>query len=294
MRIVLFLLTNFAVLGVLSVSMRVLGVDAWLASQGVPGQLNGLLIMAAALGFGGSFISLAMSKWMAKRAMRVQVIEQPRNATERWLVQTVERQARHAGIGMPEVGIFDSPEPNAFATGMSRNNALVAISTGLMQHMGADEVEAVLGHEVSHVANGDMVTMGLLQGVHNTFVIFFSRVVGMLVDRVVFRTERGIGPGYFIASIVAELVLGVLAAIIAAWFSRRREYRADAGGARLAGRDKMVGALQALQRAQQPSRMPSQFAAFGIVGEGGALKMLLMSHPPLEQRIAALQAGAAD
>ncbi|MEM7020754.1 MAG: protease HtpX [Pseudomonadota bacterium] len=289
-RIGLFLLANFSVLAVLSVSARVLGLDQWLAEQGMMGQMNGLLIMALIFGFGGSFISLAASKWMAKKSMGVQIIESPKNNTERWLVETVRRQAEQAGIGMPEVGVFDSPQPNAFATGMKKNDSLVAVSTGLMQSMTQDEVEAVLGHEVSHVANGDMVTMGLLQGVLNTFVIFFSRIIGMLVDRVVFKIERGIGPGYFIGSIVAELVLGIVAAIIASWFSRKREFRADAGGASLAGKHKMIGALRRLQSVHEPKDLPGEMAAFGIYGGiASGIKSLLMSHHPLEQRISALE-----
>lgn len=288
-RLSLFLVTNFSILVVLSVSMRVLGVDAYLAEGGM--NLTGLLIMAAVIGFAGSFISLAMSKWMVKRSMGVRLIEQPRNAQEQWLVQTVQRQAQQAGIGMPEVGLFDAAQPNAFATGMKRNAALVAVSTGLLNHMSQDEVEAVLGHEVSHVANGDMVTMGLLQGVLNTFVIFFSRIIGMLIDRVLFKVERGYGPGYWIGSIAAELVLGILAAMIAAWFSRRREFRADAGGAALAGRGKMIAALQRLQAAHESKDLPGQLAAFGIAGGmGQGLAKLLASHPPLEQRIATLRA----
>lgn len=287
-RLFLFLLANFGVLGVLSVSMRVLGVDAYLAQQGGAFQLNGLLIMAAIMGFAGSFISLAMSKMMAKRSMGVQIIESPRNETERWLVETVRRQAQQAGVGMPEVGIFKADVMNAFATGMNRNDALVAVSTGLLQQMNRDEVEAVLGHEMSHVANGDMVTMGLLQGVLNTFVIFFSRIIGILVDRVVFRIERGVGPGYWIGSIVAEVVLGVVAAIIAAWFSRRREYRADAGGAQLAGSGKMIAALQRLSQAHEPQGLKGEMAAFGI-SAGTTLTELLSTHPPLPKRIAALR-----
>ena len=290
MRVVLFLVTNFSVVLVLSISGRVFGLDHWLAQQGMAGQLNGLLLMSLAFGFGGSFISLAISKWMAKRSMGVKVIEQPASASERWLVETVSRQAEQAGIGMPEVGVFNSPQPNAFATGMSRNNALVAVSTGLLDVMSQDEVEAVLGHEVSHVANGDMITMGLLQGVLNTFVIFISRVIGMIVDKAVFKVQRGIGPGYFIASIIAEIILGILAAIIASWFSRRREFRADAGGARLAGREKMIAALQRLQAQSAPEELPGQLAAFGISGGvKSGLKKLLMSHPPLSERIASLQ-----
>ncbi|HEX2243703.1 MAG TPA: protease HtpX [Gammaproteobacteria bacterium] len=289
-RIVLFLLANFSVLAVLSISARVLGLDTWLASQGL--GMNGLLIMAAIFGFAGSFISLAMSKWMAKRGMGVRVIERPANRTEAWLVETVHRLARQAGIGMPEVGVFHSQQPNAFATGMNRDNALVAVSSGLLQAMNEDEAEAVLGHEITHIANGDMLTMGLLQGVLNTFVIFFSRVIGTAIDRIVFKEERGLGPGYFIGSIVAEIVLGILAAMIAMWFSRRREFRADAGGARLAGRDKMVAALKRLQQMSEPRDLPGQLAAFGIVGGvGQGLKRLMMSHPPLQERINALISG---
>ena len=290
MRVLLFLLTNFSVVFVLSISARVLGLDYWLAQQGMAGQLNGLLLMALAFGFGGSFISLAISKWMAKRSMGVRVIETPANSSEKWLVEMVQGQARQAGIGMPEVGIFNSPQLNAFATGMNRNNALVAVSTGLLETMNPDEVEAVLGHEVSHVANGDMITMGLLQGVLNTFVIFISRVIGLLVDKVVFKVQRGIGPGYFIASIIAEIILGILAAVIASWYSRRREFRADDGGARLAGREKMISALQRLQAQYEPEDLPGQLAAFGISGGvKSGLQKLLMSHPPLHERIAALR-----
>jgi len=292
MRIPLFLATNAAVLVLISVVFQLLGIEGILEANGVDLNLQALLVMSAVIGFGGSFISLAMSKFMAKHSMGVQVIERPSNRTEQWLVDTVTRQAREAGIGMPEVGIFNSPDPNAFATGMYRNSALVAVSTGLLQNMGSDEVEAVLGHEVSHVANGDMVTMGLLQGVVNTFVIFLSRVVGHVVDRVVFKTERGYGPAYYITSIVAQVFLSILASMIVMWFSRRREFRADAGGASLAGRGKMIGALQALQRAHEPRDLPGEFAAFGISGGMGAgIKKLFMSHPPLEERIAALQAA---
>lgn len=289
-RVGLFLATNFAILMVLGVSMQLLGIDAYLADGGL--NLTGLLFMSAVIGFAGSFISLAMSKSMAKRSMGVRIIEQPGSAEERWLVETVQRQAQQAGIGMPEVGVFDSPQPNAFATGMKRNAALVAVSTGLLHHMRPDEVEAVLGHEISHVANGDMVTMGLLQGVLNTFVIFFSRIIGHLIDRVIFRVERGYGPGYWIGSIFAQVILGILASIIAAWFSRRREYRADAGGAALAGREKMIAALQRLQMGRENEDLPGQLAAFGIAGGiGQGLAKLMATHPPLEVRIAALQQG---
>jgi heat shock protein HtpX len=289
MRILLFLATNAAVLVLISIVFQVLGIEGLLAENGVDLNLQALLVLSAVIGFGGSFISLALSKFMAKRAMGVQVIGQPRSETERWLVETVRRQAAEAGIGMPEVGVFQSPDPNAFATGMRRNAALVAVSTGLLQTMNADEVEAVLGHEVSHVANGDMVTMGLLQGVVNTFVIFLSRVVGHVVDRLVFKTERGYGPAYFITTIVAQIFLSVLASMIVMWFSRRREFRADAGGASLSGRHKMVAALRALQRGQQQD-LPGELAAFGIAGGmGGGLKRLFLSHPPLAERVAALE-----
>jgi len=293
MRIALFLATNAAVLVLISVVFQVFGIEGILAENGVDLNLQALLVMSAVIGFGGSFISLAMSKMMAKRGMGVQVIESPRSSTEQWLVATVKRQAQQAGIDMPEVGVFDAPEPNAFATGMRRNHALVAVSTGLLQNMNQDEVEAVLGHEVSHVANGDMVTMGLLQGVVNTFVIFFSRIIGHVVDRVVFKTERGYGPAYFITSIVAQIFLSILASMIVMWFSRRREFRADAGGADLAGRQKMISALQRLGGVKEPHDLQGEFAAFGIAGGiGHGLKQLFLSHPPLEQRIAALQAAA--
>lgn len=290
MRVFLFLITNFSIILVLSIAAQILGLDDWLAQNGLPGQLNGLLIMSLIFGFGGSFISLAISKWMAKRSMGVKVIEQPSNSSEQWLVETVRRQAEQAGIGMPEVGLFNSPQPNAFATGMRRNDALVAVSTGLMHTMNQDEVEAVLGHEVSHVANGDMITMGLLQGVLNTFVIFISRVIGLIVDKAVFKVQRGIGPGYFIVSIIAQVILGILASIITSWFSRHREFRADAGGAQLAGREKMISALQRLQAQQKTEDLPGQLAAFGISGGvKSGLQKLLMSHPPLNVRIDALK-----
>ncbi|SFM35829.1 heat shock protein HtpX [Ectothiorhodospira mobilis] len=293
-RIALFLATNLAIIVVLSITLRLLGVERILDESGTGLDYTSLLIFAAVFGFGGSFISLAISKWMAKMSMGVQVIEQPRSPDEQWLVETVRRQARQAGIGMPEVGIFNSPEPNAFATGMSRNNALVAVSTGLLQNMGRDEVEAVLGHEVSHVANGDMVTLALIQGVVNTFVIFLARVIGHVVDRVVFKNEEGHGPAFWITTIVAEIVLAILASIIVMWFSRRREFRADAGGAELAGREKMIHALERLRAAQgMPAQMPDQMRAFGIRGGGMAqgLKRLFMTHPPLEERIMALKAA---
>ena len=289
-RILLFIATNAAVLVVISIVFQVLGLEGILAENGVDLNLQALLVLSLVIGFGGSFISLALSKTLAKHGMGVHIIDQPRNNTERWLVETVRRQAKDAGIGMPEVGVFDSPQPNAFATGANRNNALVAVSSGLLQNMSSEEVDAVLGHEVSHVSNGDMVTMALLQGVVNTFVIFLSRVVGFVVDRVVFRTERGIGPGYFITSIIAQIFFSILASMIVMWFSRRREFRADAGGASLSGRNNMVNALKRLQAVHEPKDLPGEFAAFGISGGmSSGLKKLFLSHPPLEERIAALQ-----
>lgn len=289
-RVVLFLATNLAILLVLSVSMRVLGVEPWLNEQGL--NLGALLVFAAVLGFGGSLISLAVSKWMTKKAMGVRVIEAPSNAIEGWLVDTVRKYARQAGIGMPEVGIYEAPDANAFATGMSRNKALIAVSTGLLQQMTREEAEAVLGHEIAHAANGDMVTLALIQGVVNTFVLFLSRVIGHTVDRVIFRTENGHGPAFWVTVIVADLVLGLLAAIIVMWFSRQREFRADQGGANLAGRDNMIAALERLN-SLHPQPLPDKLAAFGIAGGGaGGLKRLFMSHPPLAERIAALKAGA--
>ncbi|MCB1954464.1 MAG: protease HtpX [Rhodocyclaceae bacterium] len=284
-RVFLFLATNLAIVLVLSVTMRVLGVEPYLTANGL--NLGSLLIFAAVMGFGGSLISLVISKWSAKRMMGVRVIDAPANEIEAWLLDTVGRHARQAGIGMPEVGVFETPAPNAFATGMSRNNALVAVSTGLLQQMSRDEVEAVIGHEVAHVANGDMVTLALIQGVVNTFVMFLSRVVGHLVDKIVFRTEEGHGPAFFVTMIVSELVLGVLATMIVMWFSRQREFRADAGGARLAGRGAMISALERLKAAQE-APLPDRMAAFGIAG-GRGFGRLLMSHPPLDERIAALR-----
>ena len=289
-RIFLFLATNAAIMVLISIVFQIFGIEGILAENGVDLNLKALLVMSAVIGFGGSFISLAMSKFLAKRSMGVKIIEQPANSSEQWLLSTVQRQAQQAGIGMPEVGIFDSPEPNAFATGMRRNSALVAVSAGLLQNMNNDEVEAVLAHEITHVSNGDMVTMGLIQGVINTFVIFLSRIIGHVVDRVVFKTERGYGPAYFITSIVAQIFLSFLASMITMWFSRRREFRTDAAGASLAGRNKMIAALQALQRGHQPHDLPGEFAAFGISGGlGSGIKKLFMSHPPLQERIAALR-----
>lgn len=288
-RILLFLATNLAIIFILNITLHLLGVDRILNAQGTGLNYNALLVFAAVFGMGGAFISLAMSKWTAKRFTGAQVIERPGNEGERWLVETVQRQARAAGIGMPEVAIYDSPDVNAFATGMSRDHALVAVSSGLLHSMSRDEAEAVLGHEITHVANGDMVTLALIQGVVNTFVIFLSRVIGHLVDRVVFKNERGQGPAFWISTIVAELVLGILASMIVFWFSRRREFRADAGGARLAGREKMISALERLASVH-PQPLPDQMAAFGIAGGiGQGLRRLFMTHPPLAERIAALR-----
>lgn len=289
-RIMLFLATNIAVLAVLSITMRLLGIDSLLDEQGSGLNMTSLLIFAAVIGFSGSLISLVISKWTAKRLTGAEVITSPKNQTEKWLVDTVARQAQQAGIGMPEVAIYQSPQPNAFATGMNRNNALVAVSTGLMQSMTEDEVEAVLAHEVSHVANGDMVTMALIQGVVNTFVIVLSRVIGHLVDRTVFKTERGHGPAFWITSIIAELVLGILASIIVLWFSRQREFRADAGAARLVGSGKMIAALQRLAGTADEA-LPDQLHAFGISGGRAGISALFMTHPPLEKRIEALRTG---
>lgn len=287
-RILLYLATNIAVLVVLSFTMRLLGIESLLDQQGVGLNMNALLVYAAVIGFSGSLISLAISKWTAKRLTGAQVITSPRNDTERWLLTTVERLAQQANIGMPEVAVYQSAQPNAFATGMNKNNALVAVSTGLMQSMSQDEVEAVLAHEVSHVANGDMVTMALIQGVVNTFVIVLSRVIGHMVDRTVFKTERGHGPAFWITSIIAELVLGILASIIVMWFSRQREYRADAGAANLVGPNKMIAALQRLAgTANEP--LPDQLNAFGIAGGRASLSELFMTHPRLEDRINALR-----
>lgn len=287
MRILLFLATNAAILLVISILFNLLGLGSALDAQGVNINLNSLLVMSGVIGMSGSVISLAMSKWSAKRSMGVHIIESPQSQTEQWLIATVTRQAQAAGIGMPEVGIFDAPESNAFATGMNKNNALVAVSTGLLHNMNADEVEAVIGHEISHVANGDMVTMSLMQGVVNTFVYFFATIIGHVVDRTVFKTERGYGPAYYITQTLAQMALGLLASLLVMWFSRYREFRADAGGASLAGRGKMISALQALQRGHEAPELPGQLAAFGI--NGGGIRKLLMTHPPLEERIAALQ-----
>ena len=285
-RVGLFLLTNIAVLVVLSVVASLLGVNRYLTQNGL--NLEALLGFAAVFGMGGAFISLLMSKWIAKRSTGAQVLTQPRTASESWLLATVQRQAQIAGIGMPEVAIYEAPEPNAFATGANRNKALVAVSTGLLSSMKQDEVEAVLGHEISHVANGDMITLTLIQGVLNTFVIFAARAIGYVIDKAVFKNERGIGVGYMLTVFVLEMLFGVLAAIIVAWFSRQREYRADAGGAHLAGRPKMVAALERLAGAYGQTTLPKQITAFGI---NGGIKSLFATHPPIAQRIARLKQG---
>ncbi|MDH5358491.1 MAG: protease HtpX [Gammaproteobacteria bacterium] len=286
-RIMLYLATNLAVIVVLSITMRLLGIGSLLDQQGIDLNMNALLIYAAVIGFSGSLISLVISKWTAKHMTGAQVITSPANNTERWLVATVSEQAQQAGIGMPEVAIYNSPQPNAFATGMNRNNALVAVSSGLLQSMTQDEVEAVLAHEISHISNGDMVTMALIQGVVNTFVIVLSRVIGHLVDRTVFKTQRGHGPAFWITSIIAELVLGILASIIVMWFSRQREYRADAGAAHLVGANKMIAALQRLGMTSKEA-LPDQLNALGISGGRGGVSQLFMSHPRIEDRINAL------
>jgi len=286
-RVALFLATNLAVLALVSIVMAFFGIN--------PSTSAGLLVVAALFGFGGSLISLLVSKWMAKRATGAHVITQPRNEAEQWLLATVTRQAQKAGIGMPEVAIYDAPEINAFATGANRNKALVAVSTGLLRSMSRDEAEAVLGHEVSHVANGDMVTMALLQGVLNTFVIVLARVVGRVIDGYLSGGRDGPGLGYYAIVFVLDMVFGLFASMIAMWFSRHREFRADAGGARLAGRDRMVAALERLAQNHGQSSLPKQVAAFGISGgDGGGLKRLLMSHPPLDERIAALRSLQVD
>ena len=291
-RIFLFLVTNIAIMLVLGIIISVFNLGQVLDEQGVGLDLGALLILSAVIGMTGSFISLAMSKWLAKKTTGAQVIENPRNETEQWLVSTVQKQAQMAGIGMPEVAVYESPDMNAFATGMFKNSALVAVSTGLLRSMKREEVEAVLAHEVSHVANGDMVTLALIQGVVNTFVFFLSRVIGHVVDRVVFKTERGHGPAYWITAIIAQVVLGILATAIVMWFSRRREYRADAGGAALAGKASMIAALERLQQSVNQPHLPEQLEAFGISGNmARGFKRMFMSHPPLSERIAVLQSG---
>ena len=290
MRILLFLATNLAVLVLVSIVFNLLGFQGILMANGVDLNLQALLVLCALFGFGGSIISLLMSKWMAKRGTGTYIISQPRNRDEQWLMQTVKELADDAGIGMPEVGIFPSDTANAFATGWNRNDALVAVSAGLLRRFQPNEVRAVLAHEIGHVANGDMVTLSLIQGVVNTFVMFFARIIGHTVDRVVFKTERGYGLGYFVVTIVAEIVLGFLASMIVMWFSRYREYRADAAGARLTTNGDMIAALQRLRIEQgQPSELPGELTAFGIRAGKAGLGDLFRSHPPLEDRIRALQ-----
>jgi heat shock protein HtpX len=288
-RIFLFILTNLAVLFVISITLRLLGVDKILNESGGI-NFNALLLMSAVMGFAGSLISLFLSKWSAKRMVGAQVITNPIDPTERWLMETVHKQAQAAGIGMPEVAIYEAPDVNAFATGWNRNNALVAVSSGLLHNMSRDEIEAVLAHEISHVANGDMITLALIQGVVNTFVIFFSRIIGHLVDRLVFKTERENGPAFWVTSIIAQMLLGILASMIVMWFSRQREFRADAGGANLAGRNKMIAALEKLKINHEQATLPEQMAAFGIAG-GRGLAKLFSTHPSLDERIKALHAG---
>jgi heat shock protein HtpX len=285
-RIVLFLLTNLAIVFLLNVTLRLFGVDRIFDQNGI--NYTGLLILSLVIGFGGSFISLAMSKWSAKWMTKARVIAQPANEMERWLLETVAAQSKRAYIGMPEVAIYDAPEINAFATGMNKNASLVAVSTGLLEKMTRDEIEAVLGHEVAHIANGDMITLALIQGVVNTFVVFLARIIGYVVDSAINKGRRGPGIGYWVATIVAEIVLGILASTIVMWFSRQREFRADEGGAFLAGRDKMVMALKKLQSAYEPSSLPKQMQAFGVSGNT-SISRLFMSHPPLSERIEALE-----
>lgn len=288
-RVVLFIATNLAVVLVLSVVLRLLGVDRMLEESGAGINYEGLLILSVVIGFGGSFISLAISKWMAKRSTGAKVISSPANETEAWLVGTVQRLAQQAGIDTPEVAIYDAPDLNAFATGARRNSSLVAVSSGLLRGMERQEVEAVLAHEISHVANGDMVTLALVQGVLNTFVIFLSRIVGHIVDRVVLKNDRGYGIGYFVSVIAAQILLGILASIIVMWVSRWREFRADAGSARLNGKKPMIDALTRLDRTARPAALPENLEAFGISGrQGMGFKRLFMSHPPIAERIAAL------
>ena len=292
LRIALFLLTNLAIVLVASITLSLLGFEGYLASNGVDLNLSSLLVFCFIFGMAGSVVSLLLSKTMAKMGTGTQIIESPRNADEQWLIATVAELAKDAGIGMPEVGIFQSQTSNAFATGWDRNNALVAVSTGLLSRFSRDEARAVMAHEIGHVANGDMITLALIQGVVNTFVMFFSRVIGHTIDRAVFKTERGHGPAFYITTFVAEIILGILASIIVFWFSRQREFRADQAGAQLAGAPAMIGALERL-RAEQgtPSELPDSMVAFGIRTGGNTMMRLFMTHPPLEERIAALKAA---
>ncbi|MBK8973005.1 MAG: protease HtpX [Hahellaceae bacterium] len=293
LRILLFLATNIAVVAVASITLRLLGVEPYLQGNGL--NLTSLLIFCFVFGMSGAMVSLFLSKWMAKMSTRTQIIEQARTPDERWLLQTVKELADEAGIKMPQVGVFPAMQSNAFATGWNKNDALVAVSEGLLHRFNRDEVRAVLAHEIGHVANGDMVTLALIQGVVNTFVMFFARIIGNIVDRVILKNEDGPGIGFFVSTLVAELVLGILASAIVMWFSRRREYRADEMGARLAGTGAMIAALERLRaETELPDQMPDTLTAFGITeGAKGGLKAMFMSHPPLEDRIAALrQAGA--
>ena len=294
MRILLFLATNMAIVLVASITLSLLGVESIMAQNGVDLDLGSLLVFCAVFGMAGSLVSLFISKWMAKRATRTQIITQPSNNNERWLLETVAELAQKAGIGMPEVGIFPSPQANAFATGWNKNSALVAVSEGLLRQMKPNEVRAVLAHEIGHVANGDMITLTLIQGVVNTFVMFFARIIGHTVDRAVFKTERGHGIGFYITTFIAEMVLGILASTIVMWFSRWREFRADAAGASLAGRNDMIAALQRLQSQQElPVDMPGELTALAISSQKKTdLAALFSSHPPLEKRIQALRDAA--
>lgn len=293
MRIALFLATNMAILLVASITLSLLGFNSIMANNGIDLNLTALLVFCGVFGMGGSLISLLLSKWMAKRSMGVQIIEHPANRQQQWLMATVSELAQKAGIGMPEVGIFPSPQSNAFATGSNRNKALVAVSAGLLDRFSPEEAKAVLAHEIGHVANGDMITLTLIQGVVNTFVMFFARIIGHTVDRVIFKTERGHGFGFYVATFFAEIILGILASTIVFWFSRWREYRADTAGANLASRSGMIAALKRLQSEQGlPSDMPGEMTAFGISGElKQGLMALFLTHPPLDKRIAALQAN---
>jgi heat shock protein HtpX len=287
-RIFYFLVTNLAIVFVLSITMRLLGVEPFLNANGL--NLNSLLIFAAVMGFGGAFISLAISKWSAKQMSGAVTIDNPKTPDEIWLMDIVKKQSSTVGIQMPEVAIFNSPVVNAFATGMSRDSSLVAVSSGLLEMMTKDEAEAVIGHEISHIANGDMVTLTLIQGVVNTFVLFFSRIIGYTVDKVIFKTRQGTGPAFFITMIISELLLGVLASIVVMWFSRQREYRADIGGGQLAGKQKMIAALKRLKAQYESSALPKSIAALGISGEQGmGFKELFSTHPSLDDRIARLQ-----
>ena len=285
LRIALFLGTNIAILVVLSLTMSLFGIDGVLQDNGVDLDLNSLLFISAIIGFTGSFISLLVSKWIAKRSMGVELVKESKNETERWLLNTLEEISQKSGIKTPEFGIFNSQQPNAFATGASKNNSLVALSTGLISHMNRDEIEAVIAHEVAHIKNGDMVTMTLIQGIINTFVIFFSRIIGHFVDRVIFKVQRGHGPAYYITSIIAQILLSILASIIVMWFSRKREYAADLYASKLVGSNKMISALKTLSK-KSPQALPDQMAAFGISGrKDKSYKSLFSSHPSIESRI---------